>query len=282
MNRQIALLNIVLLLLCSLLMAQNETEQPQTTVVPDSLMQIIESRIREEYGVTDTSTLLQTAEVMKVELTELKKQLGLDVNNPKLDEMRLRQLGVSVYQVLLAQETIQYGFNTTSTLEFISSKYSVPIKKLKLLLKLDSNDPSLNTRSIQALEIAPDSVQAALLEFKETLSQTGGNIVLVGILVVFSSLLITSLVIMQLRHLNILTQEKPSKADLRINKSGKLLSAKPHVSPNEIAAVIAVVHIFQFQLEERRRLSLTFNREKANFWRADGLYAMPNRHFNKK
>ncbi len=267
---------------CSLIFAQENVIPEQSNTISDSLMQIIESRVKSEYGITDNSTLVQTAEVMKVELNELKKQLGLDVKNIQLDKMRLRQLGVSVYQVLLAHETIQYGFNTTSSLSHISAQYSVPIKKLKSLLALDPNDITLNQRSIQSLEISLDSVRAAINEYNETLLNTGGNIVLVGVLVVFLSLLVTSLVIMQLRHLNFLTQEKPAKADIKITKSGKLLSAKPHVSNNDIAAVVTALHLFQYQLEERRRLALTFHREKANFWRADGLYAMPNRNFTKK
>ncbi|MFO7660411.1 MAG: OadG family protein [Candidatus Cloacimonadaceae bacterium] len=282
MRRLTFLLCVLLLIFSSLLSAQEEIVPVQNNAISDSLMQIIETRIKSEYGITENSTLIQTAEVMKVELNELKKQLGLDVKNNQLDTMRLRQLGVSVYQVLLAQETIQYGFNTTSTLSHISALYSVPIKKLKSLLSLDSNDISLNQRSIQSLEISPVSVRAALIEFTETLPHTGGNIVLVGILVVFASLLITSLVIMQLRHVNFLTQEKTAKADIRITKSGKLLSAKPNMTNNDIAAVIIALHMFQYQLEERRRLALTFHREKANFWRADGLYAMPNRNFTKK
>jgi len=269
-------------MLSSQLFAQEPLAQPETVVLSDSLMQLMESRIKEEFGITDTSTLIESAGVMKVELNELKKQLGLDIKNTKIDNMRLRQLGISVYQVLMAQETIEFGFNNTSTLEYVAHTYSLPIKKLKSLLQLDPNDPTLNARSIQSLDLTPDSVKVAMSEFYETLPHTSGNIVIVGMLVVFVALLITSLIIMQLRHLNFATQEKKPQADLRLTKSGKLLAAKPNMTNNDIAAVITAIHIFRYQIEERRRLNLTFHREKANFWRADGLYSMPNRGFTKK
>jgi len=282
MKIHIFLFSALILLISTCLFAQEELVQDDLNIVSDSLLQIIESRIKAEYGITDNSTLVQTALVMKVELIELKKQLDLDVKNSRLDNMRLRQLGISVHQVIMAQETIRYGFNNSSTLEFISAKFFVPVKKLKSLLALDSNDQSLNKRSIQSLEITPDKVQRVVSEFNDTLSTTGGNIIIVGMLVVFLSLLITSAVIMQLRHVNLLTRERPARTDIHITNFGKLLSIHPSAANNDIVAVITALHLFRYQLEERRRLNLTFHREKANFWRADGLYSMPNRDFTRK
>jgi hypothetical protein len=245
-------------------------------------MQQMEDRIKAEYGISDNSTLSETAEIMELELGSLKSQLGLDEDNSKLDRMRLRQLGINVYQVLLAQETLKYGFNETSTLLQISVKYHIPVKKLKHLLELDPNNPALNHRTVQSLNLELEDIMAAVKEFEETLDKTGYNIILVGMLVVFAALFITSIVILQLRHLNILTQEKQPVQKVKINQTGKLLAAHPSITNNDIVAAITALQIYRRQIEERRRLALTFHRDKANYWRAAGLYAMPNRNFGRK
>jgi hypothetical protein len=263
------------------LCAVDEPASVETTAISDSLLKSIVARVREEFGVTETSTLEQTAKLLEVDLLTLKKQLGLDVRNSKLDTMRLRQLGVSTYQILLAQQTIEYGFNDISTLAFISAKFNVPIKKLKFLLGLDANDPTLNNRSIQSIDISLGQVRDAIVEFEETLYSTGANIILVGMLVVFASLFFTSVIIMQLRHLNFARQDKITPPKIKLNADGKLLSAHPNVSHNEIVAVITAMHIYRMKLLERRHLNLTFQRDKANYWRAAGIIAMPNRNFKK-
>lgn len=273
---------IAFILLTSLfLCAVDVPVSAETSAISDSLLQSIVARVREEFGVTETSTLEQTAKLLEVDLRTLKRQLGLDVRNSKLDTMRLRQLGVSTYQILLAQQTIEYGFNDVSTLAFISAKFNVPIKKLKFLLGLDPNDPTLNNRSIQSIDIPLGQVRDAINKFDETLYNTGANIILVGMLVVFSSLFVTSIIIMQLRHLNFATQDKTAPPKIKLSGDGKLLSAHPNVSHNEIVAVITAMHIHRIQLLERRRLNLTFQRDKANYWRAAGIITMPNRNFKK-
>jgi len=276
------ILTLLLLLSLSVLTAQETDLTVGTPVLPDSLMQLVENRIKEEFGISDNSSLTETAKVMELDLNQLKNQLGLDEDNSKLDKMRLRQLGINVYQVLLAQETLKYGFNETSTLLQISSKFHVPVKKLKSILKLDPNNSALNHRTLQSLNLDLEDILAAVKEFDDTLDKTGYNIILVGMLVVFVALFVTSIVIMQLRHLNILTQDKQPVQKVKINQSGKLLSVHPTITNNDIVAAITALQIYRRQIEERRRLALTFHREKANYWRAAGLYSMPNREFGKK
>lgn len=260
-------------------LAQTQTQpQDNTIILSDSLLGLMEARINSEYGISYNSTLEQTAQEMSLDIKLLKKQLNLDADNDKLDKMRLRQLGINVYQVLLAQETIQYGFNETFTLLQISTQFSIPVKKLKSTLGLDPNDATLNNRTIQSLGKSIDDILKAKQHFKDTLAKTGNNIILVGMLVVFIALLITSIVILQLRHLNAVTSDKIEQPGAK----AKLMGIHPSVTANDIVAVITALQLHKKQIEDRKHIILTFHRANANYWHASGLYAMPNRSFNRK
>jgi len=279
--RSLIILTCILLCSFSLLMAQTAQTQENQVSVSDSLLALMESRMNTEYGISYNSTLEQVSEKLELDITKLKEYLGLDKGNTKLDKMRLRQLGISVYQVLLAQETIQYGFNEASTLLAISNQLAIPVKKLKHLLELDPNDSSLNGRSIQSLNKSPEEVLRAAQVFKDTLPQTGNSIILVGMIVVFLALLVTSVIIMQLRHLNTVTKEDAPAGAIKISSGGKLLSVHPSQTADDIVAVITALQIHKKQLEERKRILLTFHRNKANYWRSEGIFSMPNRVYSK-
>lgn len=272
---------VFVVLITFVILAADEISFESSTEISDSLKQTMENRLKRELGITDYSTLVQTSNLLNININELKRNLGLDVKNNRLDNMQLKQLGVSVYQVSLAQESIEFGFNTSSSLTNISNKYNIPIKRLKYLLNLNPLDHSLNNRSIQSLEISPDSVRQVIDEFQETIYMVGSNIIMIGMLVVFLSLFITSFVIMQLKHLNILTQEKPAKSLVKVESKGKILSIHPATDNCNIAAVIAILNLHRYQIEERRKLSLTFQRERSNYWRGSAIISMPNRNFPK-
>jgi hypothetical protein len=260
---------------CSFLAAQNSNNTSNNPT--DSLMQFLEQKINLEYGIDYNSTLAEVASTLKLNPIELKKQLGLEYSNDKLDKMRLRQLGVSVYSVMLARENLMYGFNENSTLEQISDLYSIPLKKLKAMLKLDTRDRSLNNRSLLSLNIPLDEIRRIRIDFNHNIFKIGGSIVIVGMLVVFSSLLVTFIVISQLRHINLADKGKP---DLKINSRGIVISTDGTVLSDELVAVVTALQIYIRHLEERRRIALTFHRANINFWHAAGLSDMPNRNYD--
>ncbi len=282
MSRYIIISLVLLISLAAFAQAEPDSASADIRAMSDSLLKIIEARLKTEYGITDSNTLKEAADSLQLNLTALKEQLGLDADNTRLDKMRLRQLGIPVYSILLAQETLHYGFNDTNTLRQISEQHKIPLKRLKYLLGLDPVDQTLNDRTIQSLNLPIDSVLSAQDKFRATLGTMGNNIILVGIIVVFSALFITSIIILQLKHINLLTQDKPAQDHTKAKKPGALLSTHPTVTNDEIVAAISALEIHRYQLEERRRLALTFRRGSARIWRAVGLLNMPNRGLNRK
>lgn len=235
-----------------------------------------EKDLQDEYGYRDTDTLAEVAIALKVkDINKWKRYLSVEPNNPSLDNSTLRKLDITRYRAYLANQFCDYDFTELSTLNEIAAEKSVPIKKLRHLLGIPSLERARDNSSLQALGMSITQVDSLIADFKHDELPYGLSVTLVGMLVVFLALLITSIIISQLIHIN----KKPKTEDKRlvIDSRGKLIEAPDHLSNNLIAAAITALHIYKTSIEERRRLALTFKRTPTNQWRASAVSEMPNR-----
>lgn len=273
---------IALLLLCSsLLFGQTaEVTTPLQQAASDSLTLMREREILSEYGFRDTNKLGEVAEMLEItDIISWKRFLGLEPQNKKLDAMTLRKLGITPYRALLAQQFSVYGFTELSTLAEVSASLNMPIKKLKQMLNLDDpNSLKWDNSSLQSLDISTEDIVKLRDEFSENSLAYGLNVTLVGMLTVFAALLITSIVIGQLVHLNRPT--KKASPDLKLSPGGKIIAASATLNRSVIVAIITALHIHQQSTEERKRMALTFRRTPTNQWRASAFLRMPNREIN--
>lgn len=272
---------ILLLLLLPLLNSAQEVELNQNAAMIDSLSLAREQSILSEYGFRDINTLSYVAEKLEIkDMDRWKAALGLEPENKKLDNMILIRLELSPYRALLAKQTVEYGYNELSSLAEISLSLNLPIKKLKSMLKLSEPlEKSWDNRSLQALGITPQQISEINDEFKRDIMLYGSSVTLVGMLVVYSALLITSLIIGQLVHLN--NKGKASQV-IKLSADGKLKSAPQDLSRNVIVAAITALHIHKQEIEDQRRMALTFRRTPTNQWRASAVLSMPNRELNSR
>jgi hypothetical protein len=245
----------------------------------DSLTLAREREIISEYGFRDTNTLSNVADRLDISDLKLwKAALGLEPQNQVLDNMTLRKLGITPYRALLAQQTVIYGYNELNSLSEVAATLNIPLKKFKAMMgNADPLDKSWDNLSLQALGIELDAVQAVNEEFKDNLSSYGGSVLLVGMLVVFSALILTSIIISQLVHLN---REKKPKGVIKLSASGQLKSAPGTTSSNVIVALVTALHMHKMDIEERRKMVLTFRRTPTNQWRASAVLSMPNREIS--
>ena len=258
-------------------------EAIETSAVADSVIVQRESEIFVDFGIRDRSKLSEVAEVLEVQdLGRWKTYLKLEAANTKLDDMTLRQLGIAPYTAFLASQSVQFGFSELSTIYEVSTVLSIPIKKLKLMLEhgLDPNSKENDNRSLQSLDIKPELVIAKEKEFRDHRLKYGFSLTLIGMMVVFLALLITSIVISQLVHLN--TAKKKEPAEIRITSSGKLLKTSAGMNRDVIAVAITALHIYETSIKERRRIQLTFNRSKVDTWHKSSVFNMPNSEFSRK
>lgn len=267
---------LTLILLMPLMIFAQGQPAPGTQAEADSLLLAREQEIQSEYGFRDSNTLTDVAKKLEIEdLRSWKMALGLEPDNKVLDNMTLRKLAITPYRALLAQQTVMYAYNEMSTISEIAFKFSIPVKKFKALLgNHDPLDTSWDNTSLQALGISLDTVQAVKQEFEGDILSYGGSVLIVGVLVVFLALILTSIVISQLVHLN----RKSSKENtIKVSGSGQVKSAPKNISSNVIVAAVTALHMHKMDIEERRRMVLTFRRTPTNQWRASAVLSMPNR-----
>jgi len=267
----------------SLVLAQSppsaNPSQPELTgqpAVPDSLLRAMSKQVQQEFDFMDTDILADVATALGItDMANWKGYLGLEPQNTALDKRTLRSLGIPPYHAYLGKQFILHGFTEQSTLAEIANRASLPIKKVRQELGIPTLDRGRDAYSLQALGVSVARMDSLIAGFDRHRIPYGVSITGVGMLIVFLALLITSIVIGQLIHLNRKPRKQAEK--LVINHSGKLVSASKDINHNTIAAAITALFLYKQQIEERRRLLLTFTRTPTNQWRASGVLDMPNR-----
>ncbi len=280
MSRYLLILFVTLLMVTGLQAQAQESGglelQSSMAAASDSLVKQRELEVRSEFGFSETDQLDEVAKLLEIkDLDRWKSYLGLEPANKVLDNMNLRKLGITPYKALLAKQFSIYGFTELTTLAELASLKNIPIKKLRNLVGIASLERATDGFSLQALELDPARMDSLATEFDKATLPYGISVTLVGMLIVFTALLVTSIIIGQLMHVN----KKPKMEDrhLVIDRSGKLVSGHHQIDPNVVAAAITALHLYETGIQERRRLLLTFKRTPTNQWRASQVLEMPNR-----
>lgn len=287
------ILALLLLIGTCLLTAQAEEAEEMELLSPeeltlrvqalsDSLLQLRESEILTDYGFKDRDALSTVAEKLKIEnIPKWKRYLGIEPENPVLDRMSLRKLGITSYKALLAQQYSIHGFTELSTLSELAAIKSVPVKKLRAWAGLSSSDKRFDNNSLQALGKTQAELEEFVGKFRSEMLNYGLTITVFGVLVVFFALSITALVISQLKRLN----KEPKKKQEQVivaDKQGKVISHPQDLNMDIIAAAITALHMHKQNIEDRRRLLLTFRRQRADQWHSSAVLSMPNLRFLRK
>lgn len=278
---------ILLLLLAVTLLGAEEAPVPtvealqtQIQAMSDSLLQLRESEVFSEYGFRDTDQLHVVAAKLEIQnIPQWKKYLELEPQNPVLDKMSLRKLGISPYRAVLAQQYSIYGFTELSTLSELAWQKHLPVKQLRAFAGLKSEQKQFDSYSLQSLNITPEELVRFENEFNANRLKFGLSITGTGILMVFFALAVTALVIGQLKRLNPKPQE--ASGTLKVTSGGKVVSHPQDLNSDIIAAAIAALHLYIQSIEERRRLLLTFHRHRSDQWHGSALLNMPNRDLSR-
>lgn len=258
----------------------NSDTSEEIEAISDSLRILREESIAKETGVRENDTLQEAAtklEVPEIGFQSWKSFLGLEAKNEQINSKTMKELGISLYQAELAKQTLLYDIHEANTLLEIAAIKKVPVKKLKALLDLDPLDKNLDQYSIQVHGYPPEVVSKICDEFQDKTVLYGSSITLVGMLIVFSSLALISLIVSQLVRIDQKTLPKDTK--IKITKSGILKAAPKDINRDTIVAAITALHLHVHQIEERRRLLLTFKRAPLNLWHSTNVISMPNLNF---
>lgn len=194
---------------------------------------------------------------------------------------------------------VEFTIKQDFTVKAVADSINMPVKKLKAMLgselskygednpeyaKYKSQNRKWDELTLSELDIAPTLVAEKFEKFtKETLS-FGYSVTWVGILVVFFSLLLISVLINQFQHIEktkeLKIKKKPATKTVA-SPVGNITGPESAISSNAIVAVIAALHKHKLSVEERVKIQMTFSRTPVNMWSASAKMDMPNRVYNK-
>ena len=176
-----------------------------------------------------------------------------------------------------------YEYSAEDTIAELSLNLSIPASKLIEFFELPiETDRGL---TLAELNISADDVEAARQKFRKTIWGFSWNIVLVGMLVIFSSLSLTGLLIGALSRA-VIFSERPAKTaksakgktEDREAKRIKVDDLKSRDSGyNAVIAAITALHFHLKEAEEISKMTLSWKREPISVWRTSGKLDMPNR-----
>ncbi len=176
-----------------------------------------------------------------------------------------------IFSIALAKKHDEFPSNMT--LSELAEKTKIPIKKLKNILSLELT--TSETATLEKLMISQNDIEKATQKYEKNKNSYYGGIVLVGMLIVFASLLTVGLIISQLKRLQI--KEKKSVS----TPQGKI-TASQNISQNDIVAVITAIFLHEMEADEQNKLLLTWKRSAVSMWKAAGKIDYPNRTFFEK
>jgi len=173
------------------------------------------------------------------------------------------------------------------TLFHAAAKHELPIKKMteylnqagaKIDLSLDRG------KTLEELNITENMILKAKEKFAKNRLNFGLGITLVGMVVVFASLILIGFIISQLVHITKHEERKKNKIALAKNKVstsiGSVSTIESGVSMNSIVAVVTAIHMHRLEAEESQKMLLTWQRTPVSMWRSSVKTMMPNKEYN--
>lgn len=156
----------------------------------------------------------------------------------------------------------EYKFPPETTLYDISTKTSIPVKKI--CQYLDQADVCNYNITIKELGISNEDVQKAIAEYHSKTSSFYTGIIFVGMGIVFISLIIIGFIISSLQHF------VKTKKKVKVPASVSSVKApKEHISSNGIVAAITAMYLHD--AEEQDKINLTWKRQTFSRWYTAGM-----------
>jgi len=185
-----------------------------------------------------------------------------------------------------------FDVHPNDTLVHICSQLNIPIKKFKALLQVELDaynkanehewtnyNREWDTLTISELGVTPERFKEAYTTFIDEKYDFGGNITIVGISVVFSSLFLIYLIIGLFKHIG---KERSAPKDKKVQTPVGTVSGPAEVmSSDTIVAVITALHRYRVEIEERRKIMITIKRTQVSRWGSPCQADMPNKNITQ-
>lgn len=178
-----------------------------------------------------------------------------------------------IFTVVCFAKNKKTDFTPSTTLLEISAQTNIPVKKITQYLKLQ-NQTEFNI-SMQESGISNEDIKKAIADYHSNTKSFYSGIILVGMGIVFVSLLIVGLIIGSLQHIG---DPKKKKKSVIQTSVGKVTVPQDHISSNGIVAAITAMVLHD--ADEKDKIELTWKRQSLSMWKSAGM--VENRVFEDR
>lgn len=237
-------------------------------------------RLQERFEISENNELQFVSEKINISLDSLKTHFKLNLRDASINRKSLKSLGINVNNVYQFYNLHTFGYDDSYSLESICLLKNIPFKKMSEYLNLDPQDVNNRSRTLRDLGVEALDIEDMEKRFKDERIDFSSTLTVLGMSVVFVSLILTSLLISQLVHLNRKNEKKESKPTHISSPVGTITTKYPeNLSSDAVVAVIAAIHKHKQETDEENRIMLTWRRANISMWHASGKVEMPNSVF---
>lgn len=173
--------------------------------------------------------------------------------------------------------------SNNQTINQLAMSSQIPVKKLAEFLEINISEDGKT--KLKELGISNSQIQQAIDKFNEQKVGFSIGIVIVGMSVVFFSLILTGFIIAQIRHITHIDKIKEKKiktARTTVKTSvGKVSGPQPDISTNAVVAAITALQLHIKEVDEQNKMLLTWRRTRLSMWKSYYKVMMPNREINQ-
>lgn len=237
-------------------------------------------KLQEKYAINDNMSIQTIAETLNLPVESLKANFQLNLRDPKIDSISLKSHGISIDNVFQFYNIEKHGYNDFTKIDDVCLMLQIPFKKMAEFLEIDPQDNLNRARTIR--DLGKETLEIVALEkrFHDQILDFSSTLTVLGMSVVFISLILTSLLISQLVHLG--KHKKTESKPVSISTSVGTVSTEKveNLSSDAIVAVIAAIHKLKMETAKENKIILTWRRANISMWQASGKVKMPNNQFS--
>lgn len=185
-----------------------------------------------------------------------------------------------VFTLNLFSESQPQADYTNLTLYEFSLKTGIPTQKIKSYLELKSNISTDLT--FQQIGISNTKIHKIIPRYKKDKGSFLLIVVIIGMLIVFLSLILVGIIINQLKVIQFLEKLKNKPKKKVKTDIGTITTTKRNLSNNDIVAVITAIYLHELEVEEKNKLLLTWKRANISMWKAANKIEMPNYNYKNQ
>lgn len=168
-----------------------------------------------------------------------------------------------------------FSDNELEVLRKTAKENQLPVKSfIKLAEQEKMENPNFDITNKKHIEKLSTKFDQDVLKF-------AAKITLVGMLVVFLSLIITGMFISNIKHFSKTGKPQVTKKKEKVVKTsiGEVKTSEGDLSTNSVVVVITAIHLHLLEVEAKNKINMDWRRAPVSMWKSVSKAKFPNQDY---